>query len=107
MTILKVILGTWEDHEMMADTDTKYVRICLTAVSPSLADEESIMSVEKGQTRYGRQTTLYYKVEIATFVAKTGNSPVNSRTLCVSVNVDTPETAALVPVADWMPFSSS
>jgi hypothetical protein len=91
----------------MADTDTEYVRACLNAVAPTLADEESIMAVDKGQTRYGRQTFLYYKVEIAAFVAKTGNSPVNSRTVCVSVNVDTPETAALVPIADWMPFGSS
>jgi hypothetical protein len=65
------------------------------------------MVVEKGQTRYGRQTFLHYKVEMATFVAKTGNSPVTPRTVCVSVNVDTPETAALVPIADWIPFGSS
>jgi hypothetical protein len=91
----------------MTDTDTKYVQACLSAVAPTLADEESIIAVEKGQTRYGRQTFLYYKVEIATFVAKTGNSPVSPRTVCVSVNVDTPETAALVPIADWTPFDSS
>lgn len=90
----------------MADTDTRYVRVCLDAVGPTLADEESVMKVEKGQTHYGRQTYLFYKVDIATFVGKTGNSPVNPRSVCLSVNVDTPDTAQLAPMSDWTPFGS-
>ncbi|WFU44147.1 hypothetical protein QA640_17855 [Bradyrhizobium sp. CB82] len=88
----------------MADMDTRFVRACLDALAPSLSDEEAIMSVEKGQTRYGRQTYLYYRVQIATFVAKTGNSPVNPRAVCVAVNVDTPDSAALAPLSEWVPF---
>jgi hypothetical protein len=88
----------------MAETDTRFVRACLDAVAPSLANEEAIMAIEKGQTRYGRQTYLYYRVQIATFVAKTGNSPINPRTICVAVNVDTPDSAALVSLSEWVPF---
>ena len=62
------------------------------------------MAIEKGQIRYGRQTFLYYKFQIATFVGKTGNSPVNPRTLCVAVNVDTPDSANLVSLSEWEPF---
>jgi hypothetical protein len=91
----------------MADNDTRYVQACLVAVGPTLADEEAIMAVVKGQISYGRQTYLYYKVDIATFVGATGNSPVNPRSCCVSVNVDTPNTASLVPITDWRSFTAS
>jgi hypothetical protein len=36
---------------------------------PRAENEESVMAIEKGQTRYDRQTFLYYRVQIATFVA--------------------------------------
>lgn len=88
----------------MPENDTKYVQACLAAVSPTLAVEEAIMVIEKGQTSYGRQTFLFYKVDIATFVGNTGNTPVNPRSCYVSVNVDTPDTASLVPATDWQPF---
>lgn len=89
----------------MADTDTKFVCACLNAVAPTLGDEEAVMAIEKGQTRYSRQTFLYYRVQIATFVGKTGNSPVDQRSLGVAVNVDTPDTAGIVPLGEWVPFS--
>jgi hypothetical protein len=89
----------------MVDTDTKFLRACLAAIAPSLGDEESVISLERGQTRYGRQTFLFYKVQIATFVAKTGNTPVNPRTLCIAVNVDSPDTASTVPLSEWGPLS--
>jgi hypothetical protein len=87
-----------------APNDTKYVEACLTAVAPTLAVDEAIVAITKGQTRYSRQTFLYYKVDIATFVSQTGNSPTNPRTIYVAVNVDTPDPATFASSTEWQPL---
>lgn len=79
---------------------------CLALVSQSLADEESILLVEQGQTRYGRQTFSFYKVRIGTFEGMTGNKPVNLRTVVVQVNVDPPNVAQYASESDWHPLES-
>ncbi len=89
----------------MPQDDVRFISACLTAVAPTLAEEEAIIALTRGKTSFGRQTFIYYKAEVATFLGNTGNSPINQRSCCISVNVDTPETASLVSLDFWHPFN--
>lgn len=77
---------------------------CLSFLSDSLALEESVLRVEQGQMRYGRQTFAFYKVRIGTFKGATGNEPVDIRTVVVEVNVDPPFHARAVDDSNWLPL---
>ena len=81
-----------------------YLQSCLSLVSETLAREESILSIEQGQTLYGRQTFCFYKVSVGTFEHATGNSPVNMRSAVVEVNVDPPNRARFVDESEWHPL---
>jgi hypothetical protein len=82
----------------------EYLQACLSLIAPTLKQEESVLRIEEGQTQYGKQTFVYYKVLIATFEQMTGNTPVGQRTVVVQINVDPPNKARYVPESEWQPF---
>jgi len=82
----------------------QYLQSCISLVSETLADDESILVIEQGQTRYGRQTFAFYKVRIGTFKGLTGNSPVDLRSVVVEVNVDPPHSSRFVDESEWSPL---
>jgi hypothetical protein len=88
----------------LANAYLTYLQACLGLIAQTLQSEESVLRIEEGQTQYGRQTFVYYKVLIATFEHMTGNTPVNPRTLVVEVNVDPPNNARYVPESQWQPY---
>jgi hypothetical protein len=78
---------------------------CITLVATTLDIEQSILEVDQGQTRFGKQTFIFYKVRTGTFVGNTGNTPVDQRTTYVQVNVDPPNVATFTDASNWIPFS--
>jgi hypothetical protein len=88
----------------MNNVFVQYLVASVNLVAQSLNVDESILRIEEGQTRYGRQTFVYYKLLIATFEQLTGNSPVHPRTVVVQVNVDPPHTASYVDESQWQAF---
>lgn len=89
---------------MPANHSLEYLHACLSLVSGTLGEQESVLAVVRGQTRYGRQTFVFFKVRIGTFENMTGNTPVNVRSVVVEVNVDPPHHARLVHDSDWVPL---
>jgi hypothetical protein len=84
-----------------------YLRAGIELVESTLGDEESILLIEQGETRYGRQTFVNYRVAFGTFEKKTGNTPTNRRVAFVQVNVDLPHRAQFVTESEWRPLPSA
>lgn len=83
---------------------TEDLQACIALVAGDLATEEAILVIERGQTRFGRQTFQFYRVRIGTFRMLTGNEPVNQRTVFVQVNVDPPHHSQFVDASAWLPL---
>jgi hypothetical protein len=81
-----------------------YLQACLSLVSTTLGKEESILLLEQGQTRYGKQTFAFYRVRIGTFKNMTGNTPMDLRSAVIEVNVDPPHYARVVDASNWQPL---
>ena len=81
----------------------QYLRSCLSLVSGTLGAEEAILVIEKGETRYGKQTFVYHRVRIGTFKNMTGNTPVDLRSAVVEINVDAPEQPRFVDESFFRP----
>jgi hypothetical protein len=81
-----------------------YLNACIGLVESALDAEDSILLIEQGETKYGRQTFVNYRVAIGTFENRTGNNPVNRRVVFVQVNVDPPHRAQLVDESEWRPL---
>jgi hypothetical protein len=88
----------------MAQRQTEELQACIDLVADTLATEEAILVVERGQTKFAKQTFQYYRVQIGTFKMLTGNDPVNQRTVFVQVNVDPPHQSKFVDASDWLPL---
>lgn len=89
----------------MNDSEIDYMAAALGFVAPNLGFEEAIIAVTRGQTAYGRVVSLFFKVDIATFVHRSGNDPLNPRTLYVSVDSNPPHEATAAKAADWLALS--
>jgi hypothetical protein len=89
---------------MSTSNYAQYLRSCLSLVSETLLSEESVLLLEQGRTRYGRQTFVFYKVRIGTFKNMTGNTPVDLRSTVVEVNVDSPHPSRFVDASEWQPL---
>lgn len=70
-----------------------------------MEDEDIVTQIRRGQTRYGRQTFVYFLVNIGKLPSKTGNSPIELRQLVISMNVDDRK-AEVVDCENWIPYAS-
>lgn len=84
--------------------DQRYLNSCLKLVDMETKDTESVLRLERGKTRFGRQTFLYYKIHIGTFVNNAGGEPVDVHSIVAEINVDTPDSARVVDAENWEPI---
>jgi hypothetical protein len=84
----------------------QYLHSVVDAVGAELRPEESIIQIRRGRTTYGKQTYVYFLVDIATLAQNTGNEPTNRRTRIAEINVDSPHSPKLHD-ALWAPYDHS
>ena len=46
----------------------RYLHVVVDAIGAELGAEESIIQIRRGRTKYGKQTYLYFLVDIATLI---------------------------------------
>jgi hypothetical protein len=90
---------------MANEGDLKRLHTLIDAVGGQLGEDEKIIQIRRGQTRYARQTFVYYLVDIATLEMNSGNDPKKRRSLVVEFNVDSPDTPRIeMPL--WVPYDA-
>lgn len=87
---------------MTDNRDTLYIQAVAEFVEKTFQVDEMIVQIRKGQTRYGRQTFVIYRVNVCTLEKLTGNNPKNRRFVDVAVNVDTKQ--ATPADGQWLPY---
>jgi hypothetical protein len=88
---------------MLNEHDARRLHKLIDVVGAELNDDQKIIQIRQGQTRYGRQTYVYYLVDIATLEKNTGNNPINRYSLVVEFNVDQPDTPTITRQT-WVPY---
>jgi hypothetical protein len=92
-----------EGGNMANAHDLERLHKLIDVVGSQLGQDEKIVQIRQGQTRYGRQTYVYYLVDIATLEMNTGNEPSKRRSLVVEFNVDSPDSPRIeLPL--WVPY---
>lgn len=86
--------------------DQRYLNSCLKLAEAETKDTESVLRIERGKTRFGRPTFLYYKITIGTFPQNTGNGPVDIRSIVAQLDVDSPDNPRSVDPSQWEPLPS-
>jgi hypothetical protein len=86
-----------------ARPEQQFLHVVVDAVHAELGPEEAIIQIRRGRTRYGKQTYVYFLVDIATLALKSGNEPAKRRTRVVELNVDSPLSAKLHDPL-WVPY---
>jgi hypothetical protein len=72
---------------MSNDTTTQHDQLiakCVEVASTVLGEREAIMQIRRGQPTFGRNYTVYYKVDLAT-LDPSGVNPTNQRCVVVSI----------------------
>jgi hypothetical protein len=89
---------------MNGNPGVEYPKVAIDLAARDMAQDESVVRVTKGKTRFGRVTTLYYLVDIARFVNRSGNEPVDRRSIVVEVPSGSPDRARTVDRSNWEPL---
>lgn len=87
---------------MVRKRDTEYYQAVTEFAAQQLGQEEIIVQIREGQTRYGRQTFVIYRVNICKLENLSGNDPRGKRFVDVAVNVDTRQASSAG--GQWIPY---
>jgi hypothetical protein len=60
---------------MAHDGDRQRLHILIDTITAQAERKEQIIQIHRGRTHYGRQTFVYYRVDLATLEMNTGNEP--------------------------------
>jgi hypothetical protein len=82
-----------------------HISTCNHKLHELMNADETVLRLEKGKTRYGRQTFVYFKAYAGTFAHNTGNEPGQIRSWVFELNVDQPDTARIVDEGSWEPLA--
>lgn len=91
---------------MAENPDAGYMRALLDFVNSQMRDDETIIQIKQVMIDYGRQTYLNYLVNLAKLPHRSDNNPIEMRQFIIAINVDTPNSAQIVPRDRWRPFPS-